>query len=375
MKLINEEYSQLKTKVLKRSMTGQEAEFHMLDNKGKVSDRAHEVIQELLSKYPDMPVTKEIGQNMIEFGCYPDIKTYNPALNMIDSIQKAQQVCVEKGLTLFPFATYPGKFEPKIQEGEGYLIKQKIFGEDKVKVTCRVTGYHNHYTLPKGVFDDKKKEIRMLKKSKLKRTMVSSYNFEIAADPALTLFTQCSPFYEGQNLAKDSRMLVYRGGKKLKYMDGVYSRLQQIGGLPPYKQTGTDIFSSLNKRWERWEREVKRVSPQTDFDKLYPHKLDIGWNPVKLNKHGTLEQRGMDVNFLSILIGVGVLLKFSLKTIQREFVEVLPADFAIEEAFKIENGMLYIPPHSYVRNKLQYWSAYKGYGNKEMYNYAKRFFN
>jgi hypothetical protein len=374
MKLVNKSFSD-KKKVLKRSKTGQEAEFHILNSNGTMSNKALEVISELKLKYPDIPVTKEIGLNMIEFGCYPDIKTYNPALNIIDSIQKAQEICESKGLTLFPFSTYPGKFDPIIQDGQTYRIKQKIFGDEKTKTTCRVTGYHNHYTLPKSVFDEKKKELRFYKKSKLKRTMVSSYNFEIAADPALTLFTQSSPFYQGRNFAKDTRMLVYRGGKKLKYMDGVYANLQQLGGLPPYKQTATDILTSLNKRWDRWKREVKKVAPNVNFSKLYPYNLDIGWNPIKINKHGTLEQRGMDVNFVSILIGVGVLLKFCLKKIQREFIEVMPVDFGIEDAFKLENDVLYIPPHSYVRNKLQYWGAYDGYSKKEMYNYVKRFFN
>ena len=84
--------------------------------------------------------------------------------------------------------------------------------------------------------------------SKLKQSMLSCYNFEIAIDPIITLFTQSSPFVDGEYLAKDSRMVIYRGGGKLKYSKGLYSSHQQFGALPPYKQTATDLYSSLKLR-------------------------------------------------------------------------------------------------------------------------------
>jgi len=375
MKLINIAYGKQKKRTLKRSKTGMETEYHLLDSKGKISNRADEIITAVKGVKVNIDIVPEIGKNMIEFGCYPNVATYNPALDLLDSVEKASEICDSKGLWLYPFATYPGKFEPEMNKKESYTIKSKIFGKDRIKTACRATGFHHHYSLPKGVFDAEKKVLKILKKSKLKRTMVSSYNFEIAADPALTLFTQSSPFYQGKYLGKDSRVIVYRGGKKLKYMDGLYANLQQIGGLPPYKQTQTDLLTSFTKRWKRWESHIKKIDPKANINKLYPYELDIGWNPLKINKHGTLEQRGMDVNFMSILTAVTVLLKFSLKKIQREFIEVIPADFAIEEPFKLENGILYVPPHTYVRDKLQLWSAYEGYDNKDLCIYAKKLYN
>ena len=364
----------MKKRVLKRSMTGIETEFHLLDDKGKICNRALEVIKELQGD-KDVFVTKEIGQNMIEFGSYPGVETYNPAINIVESLQKCVKVCEENGLWMYPFGTYPGSYQPLLTVGPRYKIQEKIFGKERIAHACRVTGFHHHYTLPKGVFDAEKKVLRMFRKSKLKRSMVSSYNFEIAADPALTLFAQSSPFYENQYIGKDSRVIVYRGGKKLKFMAGVYAKMQQMGGLPPYKQTATDLMTSLSKRWAKWRSVIKKADLSKEFDDLYPHRLDISWHPVKINKHGTLEQRGMDINFMSTIIGISVLLKFCLKKIQREFIEVLPADFGIDEAFKIENNILYIPPHTYVRNSLQRWSAYEGYDHKMVVKFAKRFFN
>ncbi|MFC1769316.1 hypothetical protein ACFLZX_06160 [Nanoarchaeota archaeon] len=374
IRLVNKYYEKIKTNPLKRSKTGMEAEFHILDNNGRISSRADDLIKDLKGLKENIDVVKEIGKNMIEFGCYPDVHTYNPALDLIDSLEKTNQLCLDKGLWIYPFGTYPGKFEPHVRNEDKYQIKKSIFGPERIKISCRVTGFHHHYSLPKGVFDTRLKMLKIMRKSKLKRTMVSSYNFEIAADPALTLFTQSSPFYQGKYLGKDSRVIVYRGGKKLNYLEGLYAGLQQMGGLPPYKHTETDLLISLHKRWLRWEREVKKKIPNVDLDKIYPYKLDITWSPVKINKLGTLEQRGMDVNFMSVMVAVTVMLKFCLKRIQRDFLEVMPADFAIDEPFKFEDGILYVPPQSYVRNKLQMESAYDGYESKDMALYAKKFF-
>jgi len=375
MRLANKGYKKERKRPLKRSKVGFELESFLIDEKGKISAKAPEVIIGVEKKGETLPIEKEVGKSMIEFGCYPDVISYYPALDLINSLSAAIEVAHEDGLLLYPFGTYPGKFVPARSQGRTYKIKEGIFGKERFKIAMKCAGFHHHYTLPKGVFDAKSKKLRVMMNSKLKRSMMASYNFEIAIDPIVTLFTQSSPFFDGVQMAKDSRMVAYRGGKKLKNPDGLYAHYQQIGGLPPYKQTATDLLQSLYRRQMRWERAIKKADPKADFDKLYPIKLDIGWNPVKMNKHGTLEQRGMDANYVSTLFGVSVLLKFCLQKIQREFVEVIPADFGISEAFKLESGILFIPPQTYVRNNFQMWSAYNGYGKKEMHAYAKRFYN
>lgn len=373
MNLMNNAHNIIKNKVLKRSKTGLEAEFHIIDNKGNISNKGPDIVKELQKK-ESVTVTTEVGKNMVEFGCYPDVETFNPMLDLMQSVEHAYKLCESKNLTLFPFSTYPGKFIPEMLNKKKYKIKEKILGKERFQKSMQVTGFHHHYTMPKGVFDYNTKTVKIMKKSKIARTLISSYNLEIAADPALLLLTQSSPFFNGENLAKNCRALIYRGGKKLNYMDGVYANMQQIGGLPPYKQTLTDLMISLDKRILRWKRIIKNADKRIKFEDLYKYNLDVGWHPVKLNKHGTLEMRGMDLNYMSIIGGITVLLKSVLKKIQHEYIEVLPADFAIEEPFKIENGILYIPPQTHVRNNLQKWSIYEGYDNKEVYDYTKRFY-
>ncbi len=375
MALINPEYKKRKRKPLKRSKVGFELEFHLIDNKGRIQNKAQEMIDAVKKANNKVPIGKEAGKNMIEIGCYPGVETFNPALDTINSVEIIHETAKKLGFLLYPFSTYPVDFNEKVTNSPVYKIKEKILGREKFKIANHCTAFQCHYTLPKGVFDTKTKNIRLMMNSKLSRTLISSYNFGVAIDPVLALFAQSSPFFRGVNLAKDSRIVVYRGGRKLRYDKGLYTKLQQFGALPPYKQTLTDLMDSQKRRVLRWKQLMKKVDPGADINKIYYSKLDIGWNALRLNKHGTLEQRSMDMNFLSIIFAIAILYKSCLKKIQREFIEVLPTDFGVSEAFKLENGILFIPPHSYVRNKLQLWSAYKGYGKKEMYNYARRFFN
>ncbi len=375
MNLINTSESQDKKRPLKRAMTGFEVEMHILNSNGSMSYKGCSLVKKVKKKYPEVDIVTECGKNMLELGCYPNVNSYNPALEMINSIEKVIEVAKENKLIIFPFSTYPGRTKSRFTSDPlaKYKIKEKIFGKDKFGFATKVVGFHLHYAFPKGVFDHKKKELKLLIDSKLKRSLINSYNFEIAIDPILTLLTQSSPFFEGNVLAKNSRMLVYRGGKKLKY-PGLYGDLQLLGGLAPYKQTQTDLNSSLKLRERRWEKLVLKTNPNLDFHKFYPYKLDLSWNPVKINKHGTLEHRGSDINYMSTIFAVSTLVKFILKKIQRDFIEVIPADIGIKDSFKIRKGIMFIPPHTYVRKKLQKASAYEGFANKELYEYTKRFF-
>lgn len=375
MGLINIEKKQKKKNPLKRSKTGLEVELFLIDNKGDISYKGDDIFKKIQKRYPKIEIVKECGKNMIEIGCYPSVNSYNPALEIIDSIEHVIKVAKENNLHVYPFGTYPGNVEAKFTSDKSgrYKIKEKIFGKEKFALATKVIGFHHHYTLPRGIFNYETKNLKLLVNGKIKRSLLNSYNFQIAIEPILTLFTQSSPFFQSKLLAKDSRMLVYRGGKKLKY-PGLYSKYQQLGALPPYKQTETDLIRSLKSRQIRWKNLIKKIDPNIDPDKLYACNLEISWNPIKINKHGTLESRGMDMNYMSVLLGVSSLIKFCLKKIQRDFIEVSPSDMGITDSFIIRKGILFVPPHTHVREVLQKASAYEGFKNKELYEYSKKFF-
>lgn len=361
-------------KPLKNPTTGFEVETHIIDDEGNISYKAEKIINQVVKFHPKVDIVKECGKNMLELGCYPDTNIYNPAKEMLESIELVISIAKENNLMIYPFGTYPGIVKAKFTKDEKghYALKDKIFGKELFENALRAVGFHYHFALPKSVFDYNKKNLILLIDSKLKRALLNCYNFEIAIDPILTLFTQSSPFFQGKLIAKDSRMLIYRGSAALKYK-GVYTKHQLHGGLPVYKQTETDLIHSIDVKYRKWGRAIKKIDPEIKVKSIYESKLDTAWNPVKINKHGTIEQRGMDMNFLSINLATASLIKFCLKKIQGEYIEVIPSDIGINDAFKIRNGIMYIPPQSYVRTKLQRASAYEGFENEELCEYAKKF--
>jgi len=110
-----------------------------------------------------------------------------------------------------------------------YRIKESIFGKNRWKIAGRCVGFHCHYTLPRGIFDAQLRVLKMIIRSKIKDSMVNSYNLLIAADPALTCFMQSSPFYQGKYLGKDSRVIMYRGGECFNNSSGLYANLEEFG--------------------------------------------------------------------------------------------------------------------------------------------------
>ena len=357
---------------LKRSLSGLEIEMFILDNQGKVVNKADELMKHTKKINKKCNIVKEMMTNIVEFGAFPSIKVQNTGTDLLNNLSNALEAAQKLDLRLYPLATYPGKFEPESRKDGHYGIKTKIWGE-KLGIEGRCTGFHFHYEMPKGVFNKRTRFIKEMVRSKNKEALLHSYNSLIAMDPVFTTFMQSSPYYQGRHYGKDSRAIWYRGGKKLKNTDGLFSNLQLLGGLQPYKQTCTDLIQTINMKHDKWIKLAKSVSPDEDVNKYYPSKLIPMWNPVKLNPHGTLEYRGMDMNHPKYVLGACVLLKDMLKYIQREFIVVLPSDIGIDDPFKIEGNIMYVPPHSYVRNTLQYESVYKGYDSKLIRTYIKKF--
>ena len=54
--------------------------------------------------------------------------------------------------------------------------------------------------------------------------IVNLFNLYIALDPALATFMQSSPYFEGELMGKDSRMIMYRGDPVFNHKDSVYSQ-------------------------------------------------------------------------------------------------------------------------------------------------------
>ncbi|MFH1696138.1 MAG: hypothetical protein ABH850_06995, partial [Candidatus Micrarchaeota archaeon] len=354
-----------KTKTpLKRSMIGLESELITLNENGFVAQKADGIIE--TARKNKIPVIKECAKNMLELGVYPSEKIYNISKNYLEQLQGLIDAAEKHSVMLYPLGTYPGSFEPEMRTEGLYGIKQKIFGENRFKIAGRNIGFHFHYTLPRGIFDSKKKTIKSTKKSKISQSMVNAFNLMLAVDPPISTLLQSSPFYQGKFYGKDSRIIWYRGGKDLHNPDGLYAGMEEIGQLPNYAHTGTDLINRIDSSWKAWEKELIKAGIPKKRIQDYPSKMSVGWPPLKLNVHGTLEQRGLDMNHPKYILGASVLISVILREIFQEFFEVKPSDYGIDNPFKLENHAIFIPPDTVVKEKLQFLSATKGLESEEV---------
>ncbi len=357
---------------LKRSLTGYETEMFVLKADGSV-DHSGRLLN--LGKRKKLPVEPEAAKGIIEALCLPHQQHQHTSKRLVANLRQLSELAEKNDLVLYPFGTYPGKQNPVIQDKEWYRMLSRVLGEDRFRNSAGgCCGYHQHYTLPRGMFDPKTKKLRYSTSGKVKRTLLDSYNFLTAADPVFTCLLQSSPFVQGRYVAKDSRLLLYRGGRPLMYTGGKFSRpdMYVLGELSPYETTLHDLMHTIEHRRNKWVELMVEKNIQPNH--LLKNPLDFTWNPLKINPHGTLEYRGPDMNFLSNIFGVSTMIKFSLRRIQQDFALVTPIDIEMKDAFKIEGNLLFIPPHSKVRTDLQHASAYEGLGNRELRTYMKRLY-
>lgn len=359
--------------IRKHYKSGVEMEFFLIDQKGKIVNSAPEVIKETKARYPESSIVPEVGQNMIELASSPEI--YIPELmkNMIVDLEKIAEVAKAMGFVIFPYGTYPGKYFPEMTPNKRYNIQEQIFGKKRFSNSMRCAGVHTHFTLPWGVFDAENLTIKtMPQDSKYKEAMMNTFNFYIAADPALTTFAQSSPFFQGENFAKDTRMVMYRSGA-LKNPDSLYANFPEYGSLHSYILTNTDMLHAIEERFSKWSDILRDIKQTTKSFLKNGSVLGTTWSPVRINAHGTTESRSMDANLPSVVLATALIMKFVSKHIQENFVSIKISDEGVAYPFTMKDGFLLLPPDSYVINHLQVKSAYEGLENKEVYDYCSAF--
>jgi len=358
--------------VQKRSTIGAEVEFFILSKNGKITNKADRLIKKIGEQDKKLDVAKETGKNMIELGCYPDMENFNTMQSLADNLETLLYVAESEDSVICPLGTYPGKFTPVTRKTDHYLLHEKVLGKRVYKLSARACGLHVHYALPWGVFDFKKLRLKKRVNSKHKDSLVNSYNFLIAADPGLSAFAQSSPFYQGQLVGKDARALIWRGDKDLKFFTSLHNDVPDHGQLPPYKQTCTDLMNFSQKLYDDWLDKLEEAGVTKDRLPKYTSHLVTNWTPLRISRHGTLEQRGMDINTPLVILATSRIIQNILKMIQEKFVSIEISDRAIDEPFKYEKKKIYIPPFTYVKTELQKRAFFKGFEDEVILKYCKR---
>ena len=371
-KIVKRNSSKQADSVLKNFKFGMELELFTLDEKGYITDGADRIIKRIKEIAPHIDIQREVGKHMIEINSRPYEDIPNVMESVMADLETVLYAADKENIIIYPFGTYPGEFAPRFHRTKHYLVQKKIFGKQRFSMVGRCVGLHCHYTLPWGVMDPDSREVKHLVNSKNKQSLVNIYNLFIAMDPALTTFAQSSPFYQGKQLGKDARVITYRGGDVLDYPQGIFANHPELGGLPAYKSTSTDIMHMIKIRFDEWVDLMKKVG-RTMTEKVIKQAsaLKMGWNAVKINSTGTMEQRGMDINHPRVIIAIAIIIKYISRKVQLHYVQVVPSDIGKTHPFKKEGNTIYIPPDSYVQEELQKKAAYNGLEDDEVYAYCK----
>ncbi len=349
-------------------LVGLETELFVINNKGKFVNKADLLLKEVDS---NRHIMKECAKSMVEIAAPPDVAIHKTSMNLLNNMENLLAVAEKKNLSLLPLGSYPGKAKPEMRTSEAYNAKMKLFGNKRFFIAGRCAGFHCHYDLPFSLPLLKNLSLLQFLDIKHESAMINGYNMMIAMDPALTTFMQSSPFYEGKNLGKDSRMIVYRGSECLKYPNSLYARYPEFGHLPSYKHSVFELLDMIQEKFNDWKNNILSVGVNIKSFSLYGSLLSTAWNPVKINPLGTLEQRGMDMNQPQNIIAATALIKYTIKRIYDDGLNVVPDAIGIEEPFKVEGDTLYIPPDKYVYKNLQYASAYHGLDNNSIQKYCR----
>ncbi len=361
-----------KLKPLKRSLSGLEIEVKTLNSDGYIINGSDTIMKECKKINKKITIVKEFSSDMVELCSFPSVKVQNTLLNVLNNLHTVIDIAEKNDMIIYPLGLYPGSFKPDIRKSKYYQFKSSYIHNKKLAESVTTSAFHYHYTLPRGVFDHKKKFLKFQMAPKIKQTLLDSYNMAIAMDPAMITFFQSSPLLHGKYMLKDYRAILQRTGKHLP-SDGIYTKHPTFGGLPIYKSTVFDLINTINRRHKKVKEIVKKNNIDPSVLKL-KKVLDYSWHAVRINKLGTLEQRTMDMNHPKYVIAGAVLMKYVHRKIHQDFLRVIPSDIGIKEPFKQEGNVIHVPPHTYLRKKLQRLSICDGFENKEIRNYTKRFF-
>jgi len=288
---------------MKSTKVGFETEFFTIDEHGNLVNRVDELIK--LSekrKKINKNLRTEAHEAMVEMGIEPSERLKHIGLHHLVELKELIELGEENKIKLLPLSSYPAKGKITIRNSPWYQAQLNLLGNKfPNSMFC---AFHFHYSLPKGTVEKKTKSIKPLAYSKAKEIFLNQYNFLIAADPACITFCQSSPFFQGEHFVKDYRTMLYRDmyfHEKEKELHGLYFNYPILGGLPNYEFTMEDLRTMSSKRKNTYLEMLSSRGLPLEKDVVYSPDLKFMWGAVRVNKVGTFEYRGTDMNHPNIL--------------------------------------------------------------------------
>jgi gamma-glutamyl:cysteine ligase YbdK (ATP-grasp superfamily) len=324
---------------------GLEQEFFLVEDSGLPSERADEFLERCRAAAEEESggaacFTPEFVMGLVEVNT-PPVHTLSDLEREYErNLRLALRTARSLGLRLYPLGTYPLPLEPAVREGLDYRVQVSTVGSERFVDAGRCAGTHLHLELQAGTVDAGT-GISATASVAAREEILNLYNLATALDPALVALTRSCPFFEGRTTGLAARTVHYRGSAIFGW-EGVYTDLPQVGALLPYADDADHLIRQQFDRYEAWLTAMDRAGVERRlFAEAGGDLLRPAWNPVRLNRQGTLELRGMDSNYPEVTLTAAAMILGAADRIRRDGLDVVPDEGV--RSFEIKAGVLRVP--------------------------------
>lgn len=350
---------------------GLEQEFFLVNSEGVLCNRADEFLQRChqlaqAQGRPESCFAPEFVKSIVEINTVPVNNVAELRQDYLNLLQFTLKVARELNLRLYPLATYPLYTTPVMRDKLNYHLQVCTVGAERFENAAKCTGTHLHLELPAGIVD-RRVGISYSSSKEDREEVLNIYNLVTALDAALIALSRACPFYDGRVSGMAMRTVHYRGSHKYGW-EGVYTNLQQVGGLMPYVETVEDLIEQQFYRYYTWLQAMDRAGMERQlFWESGGELLKAGWNPVRLNSLGTVELRGMDSNYPAVTLELVSLVVEAANRVRREGIRVRPKPGV--KVFELAGTELKVPEFSYLNRDLLYAAVTEGVSNQAVREY------
>ena len=341
---------------------GLEQEFFIVDREGVIANRADELLQhcyrlaEMEGRNPEN-FAPEFVKSMVEINTPPAYSVSELADHYLTNLQIMLKAAKSLQLRLYPLSQYPLHVSPVIRDELNYHIQARTVGYNRFLDAGRCIGTHLHLDLPNGTIDPL---VGVSYNASLaaRAEVVNLYNLATAMDAAVIALSRACPFYEGKLFGLAARTVHYRGERTFGW-EGVYTHLPEVGALRPYVDSVEQLVEQQFERYYAWIAAMDRAQVERKlFLEAGGSLLKSAWNPVRLNRHGTIELRQTDGNYPEVILAIAALVYSAADRVRQDGLTVRPA--AGLHRFEVKNQQLLVPEFDYLNSELLYAAATEG---------------
>jgi gamma-glutamyl:cysteine ligase YbdK (ATP-grasp superfamily) len=349
---------------------GLEQESFLVDRTGELCDLADHFLRRCWEAAEEEGLDPrcfkaECVKSLIEITTPPSSSFEDLAKNYLSNLSLALEVGSELGVGLYPLGTYPLPIDPVLRDDPSYRVQARTIGYDRFSHAGRCAGAHLHLELPTGtVWPDVKAALEAPVAAQ--EELLGLYNLATALDPALLAIARACPFHEGQADGFAARTVHYRG---ILGFDGLYTGLQEVGGLSAYASRVEDLVDQQRSRYRVWFSAMDLAGVERRlFASTGGNLHRASWNPVRLSHHGTVEIRSMDANFPEVLLAVCALILGAAERVRREHLEVRPSKGV--RTFEPDGDLLLMPVFSRLNGELLSAAVTRGVQDRRVKAYV-----